>query len=66
VIKLLCRNDRTFNQAIHTQASFYILRHTPYVNDRMAHGELEVLAYVGVEDHCLDILYSLFLPCLLV
>jgi len=66
VIQLLWRNDRTFNEAIHTQAPFYILKRIPYVNDRMTHGELEVLAYVRVEAHDIDILYSFILSCLIV
>jgi len=66
VIQFLWRKDRTFNQAIHKQARFYILTRIPYVNYRMTQGELEVLAYIGIEAHDVDILYSLILPCLIV
>ena len=65
-IKLLCWNDRTFDQAIHTQAQFCIFTSIPYINDGMTNGELEVLAYVWVEAYDIDILNGLILPCLIV
>ena len=66
MIQLLWRNDRTFNQAVHMETSFYISTPIPYVNDRMSNGELEMCAYVRVEAHDIDILNSLILPCLIV
>jgi len=66
VIQLLCRNDRTFDQVIHTQARFYNFTRIRCVNDRMTHRELEVLSYVGVEAHDVDILNGVILACLIV
>ena len=37
-----------------------------YLSDRVTHGELEILAYVRVEFHDIDILNGLILPCLIV
>jgi len=48
VIQRLWWNDRTFDQAIHTYARFYILTRISYVNDSMTHGEFEILAYVRI------------------
>ena len=56
MIQLLWWNNRTFNEAIHTQTRLYIFTPIAYVNDRMADGELEILAYVRVEAHDFDIL----------
>jgi len=66
VIQLLWRNDRTFGQAFHTQARLYIFTLIAYVNDRMAVGELEILAYVRVKAHDVDILNGLILAFLIV
>jgi len=62
VIQSLWRNDRTFHQAIHTQARFFIFTYFSYVNDRINHGELEILAYICLEAHDIDILNELILP----
>jgi len=64
--KSLRWNDRTYDQAIHTQARFYILTRIAYVNDRMTDVEVEILAYVRVETHDVDILNGLNLPCIIV
>jgi len=48
------------------QARFYILTNIPYVNDRMIHGKLYILAYVQVEAHVVDIMNGLILACLIV
>jgi len=46
--------------------AFYILTRIAYVNIRMIHRKLEILAYVRVEAHDVDILNGLILPCLVV
>ena len=61
MIHSLWWNNRTFDQAIHTQEGFYIFTRIAYVNDRMTDGELEVIAYVRVEAHVIDILNGLIL-----
>jgi len=66
VIQLPWRKDRTFNQAIHTQARLYIFTLIAYVNDWMADGVLEILAYVRVEAHDVDLLNGFILACLIV
>ena len=66
MIELLWWNDRTFDQAFHTQARLYIFTLIAYMNDRMTHGELEILAYVRVEVHDLSILNGFISSCLIV
>ena len=64
MIKSYGWNDLTFDQAIHMEACFLFLKHNTYVNDRMTYGELEVLVYVRVEAHDVNILNSFFpVPC---
>ena len=48
------------------QARLYIFTSITYLNDGMTNGELEILAYIRVEAHGVDILNGLILPCLLV
>jgi hypothetical protein len=37
----------TFYKSIHTQAGFLVWEHVSRMNDRMAHGDLELLAYTS-------------------
>jgi len=59
VIQFLWRNYRSFDEAIHTQTRLYIFTLIAYFNDRMADGKLEILAYVRVEAHDVNILNGL-------
>jgi len=66
VIQLLWRYDLTFDQANHTHARLYIITLIAYVNDRITDRELEILVYIRVEAHDVDILNCIILPCLIV
>ena len=47
MIQSLWWDDRTLDQAIHTQARFYIFTSVAYLNDRMTNEEFQILTYVG-------------------
>ena len=55
--------DARYKQAKH-EFVFIILTSTAYVNERMTHGELELIAYVRVEVCDVNVLNGLILPAL--
>jgi hypothetical protein len=59
VIEVLGRHNRTFHQSVHPQAGFLIYTRVTYVNSWVTYGELEILAYVGVQAHNIAILHRL-------
>jgi len=62
VIKPVWWNDWTFYKTILTQAGFIFFARVSHMDDWKASGELEILAYVRVEDHSVHILDILDLP----
>ena len=62
MIQPLWRNDRTFYKAFLAQAGFIFFASVSHMDDRIAHGELEVLAYVRIGSHAFYILNSLAFP----
>jgi len=59
MVKLLWRNDSTLYQTVHTQAGFHVLALISHMDDWVAHGKLDILAYVRVKAHDIHILNSL-------
>jgi len=66
MIMLLWRNDRTFYQIVHTQASFHVLTRISHMDEWVIHGEIETLAYIRDKTHEIYILSGLKFPWLLV
>ena len=66
MVQTLWWNERTFYKAILTQAGFLVFARVSHMDDWKAHGELQILAYVRVEAHYVQILDSLAFPCLIV
>jgi len=56
--QFLWRNDSTFYQPIHTQASFCVLALVSHMDGGVSDGKHEILAYVRVETHDIHILDS--------
>jgi len=66
MIQPLWRKDRTFYETLLAQTGFHTFVSVSHMDDRIAHGELEVLAYVRIEVHDVYILNSLDFPGLIV
>jgi len=66
MIQPLRRKYRTFYEALFAQTGFPVFASVSHMHDPMAHGELEVLAYLRIEAHDFYILNSLALPFLIV
>jgi hypothetical protein len=49
MIQPLWRIARTLDKALLAQTGFPVFASVSHMDDRMAHGELEVLAYVRIE-----------------
>ena len=66
MIQPLKWKDRTFYKAIHTKTGFLVFARVSHMDEWMAHGELEILAYIRVEAHYIHILESLAFSRLIV
>jgi hypothetical protein len=66
MIQPLWRNDRTFHKTLLAQTGFPVFASVSHMDDQMAHGELEVLAFARIKAHDVYVLNSLALPGLIV
>jgi len=62
MIEPLWRKDRTFYETLLAQRGFPVFASVSHMDDRMDHGEFEVLVYIRIESHDVYTQKSLALP----
>jgi hypothetical protein len=65
-LQSLWRNYRTIHEVLLAKTGFPVFASVSNTNDRMAHAEVEVLAYIRVNAHEVCILNILAFPDLIV